>query len=418
MNIKKYLWLCVSIVLLLLFSGCEEGERFMLAAEDSVPPSVPTNVRATPLNGAARIYFTRPTDEDLMSIEAKCGENTFAVSFYKDSIDVLGLTEQKEYTISVCAVDKSGNRSGYQEIKVTPLESAISKIIRTFRALPGFNAFVVHWTNELEESVNIFVEYEFTQDGVKRELLTVFSSRDTAGFAIVEDLNLGANDQVKVKVSVGDRFDNRTATVDQGSFPLLHDTEIIHFDPVSGKNLWSYPQEWEEPPFGGGVVQAFGNEADGQTKCFIDGIIDDKPGDYNYTYISGQGQWNFLIDLGDYYELSRVILHGRHSAEVGTRGDFFSNGIGIFATYRWDEETEQWESIGEHKTLQPEGTLSDLQWYKLGILGHMHYLYPLEPKFTKPTRWFRFQALYGFGDNYTSGPPPCTSELRLFCKPK
>jgi hypothetical protein len=418
MNIKKYLWLSVSTIIL-LFSGCKEGERYQMAASDATPPATPTNLRTKALNGGARVYFTIPTDEDLMSIEAKCGDNTFSVSFYKDSIDVLGLAELREYTISVCAVDKSGNRSAAQDLRVTPLESGISKIAQTFRVLPGFNGFVIHWKNELAEVANIFVEYEFTQNGAKRELLTVFSSKDTAGFAIIQDMILSENDEVKVKVSAGDRFDNRSVTVDKGSFKLLYDTEIIHFD-ENGKNLWSYPPERNEPPFGGGIPMVFGNAFDGRTEYFIDGIIDDKPDDNNYTYCENEadGTWNYLIDLGDYYELSRVILHGRHDADVGTRGGFFSNGEGIFATYRWDEETEEWEFIGEHKTLMPEGTLSDLQWYKLGILGHMHYLYLQEPHFTKPTRWFRFQAIHGFGNNYTSGPVPCTSELRIFCKPK
>jgi hypothetical protein len=419
MNITKYVWLCVSSIIL-LFSGCKEGERYQMAADDSTPPDMPTNLRAIGLNGAARVYFTIPGNEDLMSIEAKCGDNTFAVSFYKDSIDVLGLTDEKEYTISVCAVDKSGNKSPSQDVRVTPLESAITKVSKTFRALPGFSGFVIHWKNELAEAVNIFVEYEFTQNGAKRELLTVFSSKDTAGFAIINDLILSENDQVKVKVSAGDRFDNRSATIDQGSFKLLYDAEIIHFDPVTGKNLWSYPPENQEPPFGGGVTQVFGNDFDGRTEYFIDGIIDDKQGAYNYLFAQNPdgGPWSFIIDLGDYYELSRVILHGRHGAEVGMRGQFYEDNIGIFATYRWDEETEEWDFIGEHKTLLPEGTLSDLQWYKLGIAGDMHYLYLQEPHFTKPTRWFRFEARHSFRTNYTEGPSACTSELRIFSKPK
>ncbi|MDR2027342.1 MAG: DUF4959 domain-containing protein, partial [Prevotellaceae bacterium] len=76
MNIKKYLWLCASMIL--LFVACEEGERFKMSMEDSVPPAPPTNLRAKALNGGIRIHYTIPKDEDLMSIEAKYGDNTFA----------------------------------------------------------------------------------------------------------------------------------------------------------------------------------------------------------------------------------------------------------------------------------------------------------------------------------------------------
>jgi hypothetical protein len=428
MKLKKYLWLLASAAL--LFGACEESERFKMSADDSLPPDPPTNVRGKALNGAVRIYYTIPKNEDLMSIEAQCGENTFAVSFYSDSIDVPGLAEQKEYTVRVYAVDKSGNKSTAEEVKITPLESAISKITKTFNVLPGFGGFVINWINELQETVNIFVEYEFTQNGEKRELLTVFSSRDSTGFAIVDGMTLNENDQVKVKVSAGDRFDNRTAAVDKGSFKLLYDEEINHFD-ENGKNLWSYPPQNQQPPFGGGVVQVFGNDASGRTEYFIDGIIDKVTEDYNYleagwfdpytgeAYSGTRRPWNFLIDLGDYYELSRVIVHPRHGgAGVGERGDYFRNGVGIFACYIWDEETEEWEQTGVYKVLMPDGTLSELQWYRLGIAGHMHYLYPQDPKFTKPARWFRFECLNNFGNNYTDGAPSCASEIRLFSKPK
>jgi hypothetical protein len=420
-KIKKYLYLYA--VLALLFNACTEGERFKMSVDDSVPPSPPTNVRGKALNGAIRIYYTIPKDEDLMSIEAKCESNTFSVSFYSDSIDVPGLYELREYAIEVYAVDKAGNKSQAEILRFTPLESAITKISQTFEVLSGFGGFVIRWKNELQETVNIFAEYEFTQNGEKRELLTVFSSRDTAGYAIIENMVLPANEQVKVKVSAGDRFNHRTEAVDKGSVSLLYDEEIIHFD-ENGKNLWGYPTPKTEPPFGGGIVQAWGDEADGRTICFIDGIIDDTPEDWNYTYFGLAANpehapyWNFLIDLGDYYELSRVVLHARHNGAVGERGTYFTNGPGIFATYRWDEELNEWEQIGIYKTLIPEGNLSELQWYRLGKAGHMHYLYPYDPKFTKPTRWFRFEARHDFGSNYTAEPYGLMSEIRLFSKPK
>jgi hypothetical protein len=394
-----------------------------MSSDDNVPPAPPANLRATALNGGIRIHYTIPKDEDLMSIEAKCGENTFAVSFYTDSIDVKGLYELKEYAVEVYAVDKAGNKSQSEIISGTPLESAISKISQTFNVLPGFNGFVINWENELKEAVNVFVEYEFMQEGMKRELLTIFSSNDSLGFAIVGDLILKSSEQVKVKISAGDNFHNRTETIDKGSLTLLYDEEINHFD-ANGKNLWTYPVPFEEPPFGGGVVQAWGDEADGRTEFFIDGIIDDAPNTYNYTYISKDANkfedyWNFMIDLGDYYELSRVVIHPRHSADIGKRGDYFTgNDVGIFAAYIWDEDAGAWSELGVYKNLLPAGNLSDLQWYRLGKAGHMHYIYPYDPKFTKPARWFRFECRHSFESNYTAGPPPCLSELRLFSKPR
>jgi hypothetical protein len=423
-RIKTYLkYLCFCALIAAFFGACEEGGRFKMSMDDNLPPDPPANVRAKALNGGIRIHYVIPKNEDLMSIEAKCGDNVFAVSFYTDSIDVKGLFELKEYTVEVYAVDKAGNKSQSVEVKKTPLESAISKIAKTFSVLPGFNGFVINWKNEMQEAVNIFAEYEFTQAGVKRELLTIFTSNDTLGYAVVNDLVLNSNEQVKVKVSAGDNYNNRTEAVDKGSFTLLYDEEINHFD-ENDKNLWSYPVPFQEPPFGGGVVQAWGDDLDGRTAYFIDGIIDDGTTSYNYTFFSkGSGYttdyWDFLIDLGDYYELSRVIIHPRHGADIGKRGAYFGgDDVGIFAAYIWDENTEEWEQLGVYKNPLPEGNLSDLQWYRLGKAGHMHYLFPYDPKFTKPVRWFRFECRNSFSGNYTAGPPPCVSELRLFSKPK
>ena len=46
--------------------------------------------------------------------------------------------------------------------------------------------------------------------------------------------------------------------------------------------------------------------------------------------------------------------------------------------------------------------------------GDESYMYPDDPKFTPPVRWFRYEALNGFNDNYTSNRPFCLSELTLY----
>jgi hypothetical protein len=68
--------------------------------------------------------------------------------------------------------------------------------------------------------------------------------------------------------------------------------------------------------------------------------------------------------------------------------------------YILDEETGEWEYISQHKISIPVG-LSDLEYYKLGHAGDMAYMYPEEPEFTKPARWFRYEAIAGFLENYT-----------------
>jgi hypothetical protein len=84
--------------------------------------------------------------------------------------------------------------------------------------------------------------------------------------------------------------------------------------------------------------------------------------------------------------------------------------------YIWDETNQAWDSICEHKILFP--LVSDMELKQLGMAGDMAYFYPDDPKFTKPTRWFRYEALKAFTSNYTGTGCNCLSEITLYAKKK
>jgi hypothetical protein len=420
MKAYKYL-LFIFGAFLLFFVSCEE-ERFEITSGDSVPPGQPVVNGYKPLHGGARVFFTAPTDEDLLSIDAVVTTGgkpyTFSVSYYTDSIDVRGLAVIEDYTITMYAVDRAGNRSNATTVTVRPMEAAYIKVSKTVFVKPGFDAFFVDWTNELGEAVNIFVDYTFTQSGATRQLLSVFSSADTTNRVFISDLTLSETEPVSVKVRVSDMYENFSETLDFGNLTVLKDFEIPKFDAMKNP-LWSMPLENTEPPFGGGVTQVMGNIFDGRTAKVIDGLIDR---DENLNYLMTEADyWNVLIDLGDYFELSRIITHQRHtsSGAVIERGGYYrDSNVGRYNMYRWDEETNQWEFLSEHKIAVPQTLLSDIQWMQLGRAGDMAYMYPDEPGYTKPTRWFRYEALSNFDANYTSKGQRCLSEITLFAKKK
>ncbi|MDR3246045.1 MAG: DUF4959 domain-containing protein [Prevotellaceae bacterium] len=418
MRTIKYIFLFVMFLQCLF--ACKE-ERFEINSNDRVPPGQPADIRYKPLNGGVRLFYKTPADEDLLSIDAVYMKDdkpiTFSVSYFRDSLDVHGFADTIDYEIQLYAVDRAGNRSEPVDLTVRPLESVISKVKKTLIARPGFSAIFVDWTNELAETVNIFVDYSFTQDGTERELMSVFASSDTTNRVFINDLD-PAN-PVKVKIRVSDLYDNMSETVDFGSLSLLTDVEVPKFD--DRKNpLWSMPIENTYPPFGGGVKQVMGNTFDGITSKVIDGIID-RDGNLNYLFSDTAAPWSVMIDLGDYYELSRILTHQRHS-DTGAqieRGSYYRNGnIGIYNFYRWDEQSLQWEFITRHKIPVPTGTLSDLEWMRIGRAGDLAYMFPDNPGFTKPTRWVRLEAWMTFDENYTSTGAVCLSEITLFAKNK
>lgn len=429
---KAYKYLFLFSAFLLFFTACKE-DRFEINSDDSVPPGQPVFDSYEPLHGGAKIFFTAPGDEDLLSIDAVVTNGgktyTFSVSYFSDSLEVLGLAKVEDYTVKLYAVDRAGNKSNAVDVTVRPLESAYAKVAKTVYVKPGFNAFFVDWSNELGEAVNVFVDYSFTQNGVARQLLSVFVSADSVNRVFINDLDIDETSPVNVKVRVSDLYENFSETHDFGNLFVLKDVEVPKFD--AQKNpLWSMPAEYEEPPFGGGVHQVDGILFDGITYKVIDGLID-RDANLNYMFVtnaSGSGYedpdpcpWSILIDLGDYYELSRIITHQRWSS-AGTaieRGNYYKDvNVGSYNMYRWDEEKNEWEFLSYHRIPVPQGLLSDIQWMQLGRAGDMAYMYPDEPGYTPPTRWFRYEALSNFDDNYTKPAARLLSEITLFAKKK
>jgi hypothetical protein len=133
-----------------------------------------------------------------------------------------------------------------------------------------------------------------------------------------------------------------------------------------------------------------------------------------------------MIDLGDYYELSRIITHQRYNLDgaymdnnenAGREAYYRYQNVGIYRMYLWDEDIQAWDTIGMHKITFPND-LTEREFRLLGAAGDIAYMYPDEPQFTKPTRWFRYEALFGFNSNYTSKDGNSLSELTLYAKKK
>jgi hypothetical protein len=420
MKTKKY----ISLFLASLFAvcSCKEEGRFSSGAEDAVPPGPVTDVTYKPLYGGARFFFSVPDDEDLLKVDAvytssKNQAYQFSVSYFVDSLDVYGFPDVNEYTVQLYAVDRSGNRSTPTSVTVTPLEPAYLRVAQTMVLKPGFSSFILDWVNELEQNINVYADFKYTQNGEEHSFTSVFSSNLPEDRRFVNDLYLTPQEPVSVQVRVEDIYGNITESIDKGQITLLEDIEIP-------KDNWFLPETNDSI---GGVPQAFGNGYEGRLRYVIDGIID-RGDNLNFMHTQQRGRtgnsadgnmpWNIMIDLGDYYELSRIVTVQRHSGGVAniSRGQYYQyENVGIYNMYIWDEDSTKWSFISQHKILFPEG-LSELEYVKLGEAGDMAYMYPDDPQYTKPARWFRYEAYKGFTANYTRDDADCLSEITLYGK--
>ncbi|MDR2472289.1 MAG: DUF4959 domain-containing protein [Tannerella sp.] len=408
---------------LCLLTNCKESERFEINYADKIPPGKPEiseNYKA--LYGGARIYFTPPEDKDVLTIDASYtnqkGEKfRFSVSYFSDSIDVEGFADTVPKIVSIYAVDRAGNKSETQTITVIPKEPAVSRVAGSIAVKPGFGSFYIDWRNELKQVVNIHITY--VCDG--REKNIIYTSTDTLERRYIRLDDIPDTKPVNVNVKVEDRYGN-IGTTSANDIYLIKDEKIP-------KNKWFIPQT-NDSIFG--QPQGYWEGYEGRMVYITDDIIDNGL-NWNWGSTSFKGRTgnakdgnlpaNFIIDLGEEWEISRIVTWQRDRAwappSIPTgRGWYYSNeNIGIYGMYIYDQINAQWDSIGMHKIVFPPD-LPGHQYRVLAQNGDMAYLYPDEPHFSAPTRWFRYEAVAGFSNNYTGGEPMGLSEITLYGRRK
>jgi hypothetical protein len=403
------------------FYACEEKERFAINSDDKESPGQPVLLAQKQLYGGVRFFYEIPDDKDMLSINAEFTAANgklfrFAASYFTDSLDVYGLSDTLEHIITLYALDRAGNKSAPLLIPVIPLEPSVSRVAKSIDVKPAFNSFFVDWQNELEQSVNVYVNFSYTQQGVSRKFTSVFSSNLLTERRFVNDLYLTTQEPINVTVHVEDLYGNTSVPIEAGEITLLDDYLIP-------KNKWFLPNSNDSI---GGVPMVCGDAIQGKTRYVIDGIIDQGM-ILNWMSTNGRGRtgdivdgnvpWNLMVDLGDYYELSRIVTHQSHqTSDIYALGNYYGNyNVAVYNMYIWDDDIDDWVYVSQHTIPKPSG-LTTIEVVKMARAGDWAYMYPDNPAYTKPTRWFRFEALYGFNSNYTSTDAWGFSELTLYGK--
>ncbi|GAP71327.1 hypothetical protein SAMD00024442_103_3 [Candidatus Symbiothrix dinenymphae] len=434
---KKFRELAKTALLMLFavagFYACQESDRLTIGSDDGVPPNPPTLRGTLPLDGGVRLYYQIPSDKDLLSIDAEYtaanGDvRRFSASYFVDSLDVLGMTG--EQTVRLYATDRAGNKSTPVSENVVPLKATVLQVFDSISVRPGFSALLVNWKNLQTELISVYVTLNYTVQGVARETNIVFTSKYPSEQRFI---NLPDITTVDVSVHVEDRFGNVSASVEKKQLALLQDVVIPKED-------WVLPDANDTI---GGVPMMFGDGAEGKTYRIKDGIIDYgrslnylKTNDHGRTgKVNGDGihdnvPWSLIIDLGDTYELSRIVTHQMHlgGAEhpelerayyyqdwnVGTYNMYVWTGPGDPQQVPWKYDEAGWELIRLHTIPVPVG-LSNAEISRQGHEGDEALMYPDNPHYTPATRWFRYEAL----SNFLGGTRANNlSEITLYAKKK
>jgi len=388
MRNKIIILICFTASMLFL-AGCEEAKRFEISGNDSTPPGVPVFISSDPLPGGAKIFFKPPADEDVLSVEASYvnanGKKLrFSASFFAESLDVYGFGAEGEHAVELYALDRAGNRSEGIRVLVTTLEPVVVTVAKTVHVTSSFASMLLNWENAAQNPLYVSVDFSYTQNGTRHNYSTIFTSHQTETRSI-DSLKLYADEPVSVKINVSDKYDNVV---------LAKDTTIVLLtDGVIAKNGWSLPEAGAEI---GGVKQVNGT----RMEEVIDGIIDIEVENY---FISFQtNPWSLLIDLGEEYEISRIVTHQRWTgfntssfAAPDPRGNLYrGSNVLRYNLYGLDETAQTWERWLNHILTAPNVTSSE-EYAIIGKAGDKTLIYPEEPKFSKPTRYIRFEAVTG-----------------------
>ena len=131
MNYKFYL-----IIIAILIASCIDDSEHGPYGADNIPPGQVTVDEVVNTAGGAIIYFTPPSDADLLYVKAAFEdeneiEREVIVSAVIDSLSIVGFAEEGTYPVEVFAVDRGENQSVPTIVNISPMEAPIHAILNS-----------------------------------------------------------------------------------------------------------------------------------------------------------------------------------------------------------------------------------------------------------------------------------------------
>ncbi len=298
----KYHIILIILLGFTLFFGCEEDVHKPYGSDGIAPGKVIIDeVINTP--GGAVIYYTSPTDEDVLYIKATFKDNTgkereVKASAVIDSLAIKGFGEMGEYTVNVFAVDRGENVSLPSTIVISPLEPPVQQILPTIVGEVDYGGIKIHYENilEAEVSLNLMVYDSILGEMVYRE--SFFTSQPSGYYSFRGYKSA----KTRFGVYVEDRWGNQSDIVNFEVTPIP--------DEFLDKSLFSVFKISEDKSFeeyGFNARQMWDGRWSDQWNC---GHTNFEPLPHRLT-----------IDLGATAKLSRFKLYQRGGSELYKHGN-------------------------------------------------------------------------------------------------
>lgn len=328
------------ILLLPFLFSCSEKEQLPIS-ESLGKPEIVTNVVIEPVAGGAAVSYKIPNSEDLLAV--KCvytatngKEYEVTASYYENKLLIQGYNDTLEHTATLYAVNRAQELSDPVEVKFTPLESSLTKAVKTVTIEQDFGGARFTWRNPEKAPLNIeFLGPDSTGQMSTLNIMTsdvdqnVYNIR---GYAPV--LN-------NFSMILSDNYDNYSDTITAEVTPLfeekLNKKNMRVMNLANDKSLTN----WEGR-------DAYILDDDHNTfGCFITNALPGAPATF---------------DLGTVAKLSRLVIHQR----IYNFGANIAYGHGnprTFEVYVCDHKPDQsgdwseWTKVMDCEIVKPSGSL-------------------------------------------------------------
>lgn len=282
------------ILLLLVLSSCTEKELQPISASLG-KPGIVTDVTVEPTAGGATVSYKIPNSEDLLAVKCvytlpnnnKTQEVT--ASYFENKLFIQGYNDTQEHNATLYAINRAQELSDPVEIKFHPLESPLSKAIKTVTIEADFGGARFNWRNPEKEPLNVeFFGPDTLGQMSTLKIMTTDIDKNTYSIRGYDP------EPYKFSMVISDNYENYSDTISAEVLPMFE--EKLDKKKMSVMMLSNDPSltNWE-----------------GRDSYLIDDILSN----YGHT-LNNTLPAPITIDLGCMAKLSRFVMHQRYFSDT------------------------------------------------------------------------------------------------------
>lgn len=306
-------------------------------------PGVITEVNMKAVAGGVVVSYRIPEAEDILGVK---GVYTLAdgktyeasASFYENKLEILGFNDMEMHKAKLYAVNRAQELSDPVEISFTPLESSLSKAIKTMDIVKDFGGAQFNWRNEDKSPFTL----EFlAQDSIGRmqAMKIITSESDTAR----QTLRGFAPEPRLFATIIRDYWGNASDTI----YPKEGKLTPLFEEKLDKRNL---------------KIMKLSNDASFTNWEGSDTyLIDDNYDTFGHSANSSVPA-PFTIDLGCLAKVSRVVIYQRNGVGNATAGYYMWGNPKKIQIYGCVDKPSgkgdwsDWTKIMESAIIKPSGS--------------------------------------------------------------